>query len=1546
MAPIRSPGTNQRGGWRRSGMTLPGGPANKLGNRYEKWWTVSECVRMLHGDTEAIRIEPPGVEKAEFVVTVGSRQELHQAKRSHPNGKWSLAALASDGLLQAIGNALAGNDDRFVFVSGSDARELDELCEEACAAESDEEFERAFLAANKESKAWFEKLLHCYWKCAVPTAIERLRRIEVRTIDERGLEDNVRLGVRLLYLADSTQVLSELRAIVEDSVHRTITRQDLVEELSRRGYRMRRLSSPENAGVAVRKATEQHLDVARRRLIRRTPVPRAAAERLLSRLGETATDSVVTGKAGSGKTACVVEVTEALRERGLPVLTFRLDRLQLLSASTTADLGRLLDLEESPVLVLAAAAEAAGRPGVLIVDQLDAVSTMSGRSSGAFDIVEGLLQEARGTRARAVSEQAFPEDRDESRGTRARVMIHTVVVCRAFDWQHDHRLRQLAPPDSDAQVEVTEFTVDEAKSILTDAGFDPARFRERQLALLRLPQNLSLFLEAGFDTSRTPAFGTATELFERYWTEKRRAVEERVAPSPDQWKEVMETLCNEMASAQQLSAPRETLDDFTPAYVEQLASEGVLTFDGRRYGFGHESFFDYCFARVFFRRRESLVSFLKGSEQHLFRRAQVRQVLAYLRDADRARYVEEIRDLLLDEGIRAHIKDLAFAFLAEVTDPDEEEWAIRQQWIAPALKAIEEGTPNPDKLSEIAWGRFFGASSWFTATDRRGVIEDWLASGNDRFANVAVNYLGRHQRHSQDRVAALLEPYADHGGEWALRLRSLMERADLHTSRCFFDLFLRLVDNGTLDEVRGPNMFWSNLRALGKNRPEWIPEVMAHRFRWRLEVVRTGGGELRGRKFFRHDQSAAVLFNTSAKHAPAEFVKHVLPVVLEISDSTTLVGDTPPKRDAVLRFLTKTDHPRGEKACLLELAGALAALARDGTTDLRDVIPDLRRRGTHVANHLLLVLYTGGAACYADEAAALLCDEPWRFRCGFSDSPHWCAMEAIRAVVPHCTAESRERLERVILRYISPCERTREEYKQAGRARFALLSAIPSELRSAHANTHFEELERKFGEPEGKPREISASFIESPIEKTAADKMTDDQWLRAIKKYRSEDWERSSYGGITGGARQLAQVLENYVKEEPERFARLSLCFPADANPVYLERTLSSLQEAPIASDLKLQVCWKAFTESRGPCGRAITDVLGKIKDTLPDVAIRMLHQLATEHQDPISEAWQEDAGGDRTYYNGDIHTNGINTTRGSAADAIRDLILSDATYIERFRPTLDLMIRDRSAAVLSCVAGTLRAVACHDAALGISLFRNMDLSEDRLLATPHVCSFIHDHLRDGFAELRPIVEHMLRSSEPEACEAGARIACIAYLIHERAAGLVDDALRGGAPHRLGVAQVAAANIADPECRAWCEATLAALFDDDDSDVRHEAASCFRQLQGGALDTYEKLITAFCDSKAFEEDSFWILHTLEESLGRLPGMTCEICKKFLDRFADETRDIRTSRAGDTDIVAKLVFRTYQQHQNDEWTPQSLDLIDRLCLDRIHDAGREFERFER
>ena len=249
---------------------------------------------------------------------------------------------------------MAGNDDRFVFVSGSDARELAELCDAARDSESDAEFERHFLEADERRKR-FEKLRKC-WACDVPTARERLRRADVHTIDERELRDKVNWGVTALFLANPTAVVAELRGIAEDSVHCTISHQVLIEELTRRGFPLRRLRNTGHAVVAVQAATDRYLDIARRKLIQQTLVPQGAAGTLLSGLDCVAVDSVLTGRAGSGKTACVVEILDNLRDRGLPALAFRLDRVPLHSVSTTVDLGGELGLEESPALVLAAAA--------------------------------------------------------------------------------------------------------------------------------------------------------------------------------------------------------------------------------------------------------------------------------------------------------------------------------------------------------------------------------------------------------------------------------------------------------------------------------------------------------------------------------------------------------------------------------------------------------------------------------------------------------------------------------------------------------------------------------------------------------------------------------------------------------------------------------------------------------------------------------------------------------------------------------------------------------------------------------------------------------------------------------------------------------------------------------------------------------------------------------------------------------------------------------------------------------------------------------------
>ena len=1092
---------------------LPGGPAAKLGNRYEAWCAVAELVRLLDGKSDTLRIEVPGVDKAEFVVAAGTQREAHQVKRSHPEGKWRFAALCADGLIREIGEYLADDNSRFVFTSGSEARELLELVQAARSAESTEEFISKFLGETKRKNRF--GMLLAEWRCDAPTAIKRLRRIDLRTVDERELHEKVRWAARALSVADPERVLNELRAIVEDSVHCTITRPGLVKELTKRGYSLRRVNNPQDAALVIEDATNRYLTVVRRRLIQHVLVPRAASATLLSRLGTTASDCALTGKAGIGKTASVLEVAKGLHARGQPVLAFRLDRIPS-SVQTTTDLGRHLGLEESPALVLAAAAQAAERPGVLIVDQLDSVSTMSGRGSAAFDLVEQLIEEARGTWARTT--------------------IHTVVVCRSFDWKNDSRLRRLVPEDDD-RIDVTEFRSDEVEVILTREGFDPVLFRARQLELLRLPQNLSLFLDAGFDPSREPNFNTSTRLFGEYWTKKRTAAS---IGGADQWLPSIELMCDEMNATQQLSVPQERLDHIPRAYLDVLASEGVLIFDRRRYGFGHESFFDYCFARVFMNRPDSISTFLKASEQHLFRRAQVRQVLSYLRDADPQRYIRELRGLLSDQGIRLHIKDLALALLAEVADPTTEEWAIWKHWTAAALQGIESGVRSPEKLSVLAWRRFFGSASWFSDADRRGLIEGWLASINDGVVDMAMNYLSVHHPHAPDQVASLLEPYVERGGKWRHRLRSLMDKTQHHTSRPYFDLLLRLVDNGAFDDDSKSNddarSFTHMLYGVGENRPDWVPEAVAHRLRRQFMIIRTSGKDLSSSDLIGFDETAVRMIQSASERAPAEFLEHLLPVVFHISN-LSLIGDDPPKQDAFWHFLSKSEPRTGEQACFFGLASALKNLAETDWDTLLRVVSDLRCRDTYIANFLLQSAYRAAPVYFADEAVLILCHQPWRFQCGVSESPHWDAMMLIQDVIPHCSAPNKDKLESVIMDYVGPFERPTAQLKREGikyngigRTSFSLLSVIPKEMRSPHANRYFYELKRRFGAPDGEPTAVSGGFVRSPIAEIAAVKMTDDQWRRAIIKYAEGKPPYSWPDFLKGGAHELSQVLGEQAK--------------------------------------------------------------------------------------------------------------------------------------------------------------------------------------------------------------------------------------------------------------------------------------------------------------------------------------------------------------------------------------------------------------------------------
>jgi hypothetical protein len=840
-------------------VSLPGGPSDKLGNRYELWWTVVQVQNLLRGQWDSIRVEIPGDDKVEFVLIRDAVRSFHQAKRNAPDGKWTLAELASPtvAILQSIEDHLRTPDSRYVFVSSSDARELAELSDRARASVSPKEFSDIFTN-GKEQGQRFSRLQKYWSNCDLATARDYLRRIEVRVLDEVSLKEQALLGAQTLFLAPPANVCSEIRSLLTDSVHKTLTRAAIVEHLAKAGYSLRQIVSLDRAKLLVARVTRNYLSGTRSRLIQGTLVPREVTNQLLANIGTTGSDCVLTGRAGTGKTGCIAEFVQKLESDGVPVLAFRLDRVD--PVASTADLGSKLGLDESPALVLAAAAE--NFPAaVLVIDQLDAISTTSGRTTAFFDTVEALLNEAR--------------------GFRARMAIHVVVVCREFDWKNDHRLRKLLATGHN-HVALGDFTRDQVLTILGAAGHATDSMAPRKLDLLCLPQNLSLFLEASF-TSEIP-LNTTLDLYEQYWESKRRSVNERAAPTQDHWLAAIQTLVERMTESQQLSIRRESLDEFPSDYVEQMISEGVITLSGNRVGFGHESFFDYCFARHFVISSRSLVEFLLEHEQHLFRRAQVRQVLQYLHEDEPARFCKELDHLVRHQQIRVHLKDLALAVAASSTKISAPEWHLWFRLVDPHLDAVRNGLKS-DVLSTLAWKHFFASASLFEYGLQCGTAKAWIESENDSIADLGLSYLRMYEARFSSEVVALLKPFKGKA-TWRPRLLWFMHSVDLNGSRAMFDLFLSLIEDGTLDDARGVitinRTFWDLVAGVTDKSPERMCDILAAWLRRQLQLARETDASEHSISF-KGGQFADKPIARAARSAPEYYIKCVLPVVVSIS---------------------------------------------------------------------------------------------------------------------------------------------------------------------------------------------------------------------------------------------------------------------------------------------------------------------------------------------------------------------------------------------------------------------------------------------------------------------------------------------------------------------------------------------------------------------------------------------------------------------------------------------------------------------------------------
>jgi hypothetical protein len=1483
-------------------MARPGGAAGKLGDQYELSWAARHALKCLLEPGDSISLEefdPDLSRGSEFTYyPKHGPVSVHQTKRQMGSrNHWTVSALARARVFSDAAEHV-GSGREYHFISQTPCAQLKDLCHGARDAVNLEAMSPPLL--SQELYEAFREVADHFDGPA--QAWQTLRGCWFEVHDEDELRrTNELLASLLLDGASPEFIVSHLADRLITSMGRRMSQRELLALLGP-DISLRPVQARQSARDDVERTTRAWASTVTRDLLE-PAIARAEPAAIVGALTDQQV-ALVVAAAGGGKSAVLHQTVKTLVDREGEVLAFRLDHLDAFASTT--DLGRQLGFSTSPTVALAQAAD--GRDAYLVIDQLDAVSEASGRMPERFSVVAELVSEALSLKN-----------------------IRVIMACRQFDVDHDHRFRRLTARPDVRSVTVAELDVETIRSAVHDMGLDASSLTPSQLDVLRTPLHLVL-LQGIASQPGAIAFHSRGSLFEAFWDRKRSAARQR-HPGV-RFSDVLSRVATAASENQALWVDVDLLDaEDLIDDANVLISEQVLARDGYRVSFFHETFFDYAFARKWVQQGESLRDFLTAGEQELFRRAQVRQILQLLRERDPARFRAEVERTLLDPDIRFHIKETVIAVFGSLegpTAPGQEDLEVAHRVAA---------VPGP--VADRVWKQL-ARPGWFRLLKDQGEIARWLDAGDPVSADRALTCMTASVNSCPSEVtAALRERLTGSGFEsWVL---AVAFAADLPEQRAVFDLLLDMVRRISIDFPE--QEVWLAAHDLGERRPEWAIELIAARFINRPSLlVLQPGEEIATLKI--REYTASEVIGQAAANAPAQFAKVVVPFLLDVMAATAW----PPSGLDLAHdphFGLRSPGAQHDERSLGEAlyGAALNALQLVAGSDPAEFKPQLAALAAAPHDSAQFLLYralTAAAPNLSEEAAELILRGGPHLQCGYTADPHWATRDLVQAISPHVNDQTFVRLENLLRDLRNPYDTGR----WFGHTAFKFLSALDSRRLSNLGARRLEEYRRKFkvDEPSA-PRGAIGYVVGSPIDGDSARKMSDEHWMKAIEKHNRD----RELGADQGGATELAQVLRGQTSEHPGRFARLALALNADTHPAFFNCILDGLGSAstpdadlPLLFDAVRHIAGLNLQPTERWLGSALRNAYSQTPlDVVDLICDRALHSANPADDKPFFRRSDDPHPGLH------LHGNGMNTTRGSMADTLAELLDHDAdgTRTARIRPHLNKLAVDPIVSVRCCVANTLSAALAHDQNAVFEAFDLLIAAPDFLLASDPLRRLM---IRIGNLDpqvVEPVIHRMLASTDEDVRRAGGAFSAFAAIRWERP-HLLPQAMSLDAPVRHGAAQACAANAGlASDARVVFETLTGAMHDEDDG-VREAAAEFVRHINTERLQPFEPLVRELVASPAYPHASLFLFRALEKSVDEVDALVALIANRTLDDLERHEGDDRPRGLRDVRHITKLVFRGLAQARDPERTAALLNVLDRLLETNaygVEDALKGFDR---
>ncbi len=625
------------------------------------------------------------------------------------------------------------------------------------------------------------------------------------------------------------------------------------------------------------------------------------------------------------------------------------------------------------------------------------------------------------------------------------------------------------------------------------------------------------------------------------------------------------------------------------------------------------------------------------------------------------------------------------------------------------------------------------------------------------------------------------------------------------------------------------------------------------------------------------------------------------------------------------------------------MGSALAALAIADRARAATAFAQLRGQPYESAAFLLARGYAGNPAAFADEAADWLTATPGARHLGYNDSPAWITRQLVATITPNCSEGQFERLVDALMFYAPPYERTYQGLRARGITELCLLNGIDPARRTVHVERRLAELRRKFGHHDAaQPEGITGGTVRPPIPEDRARRMSDQQWLNAMRRHHRLD-TRWREGRLIGDAWSQAQVLETLTKEDPHRFAGLLLAIPPGTTEAYIGAILRGLATARLDSDLLLGVCRHARALGGSDTNRWLVRLVqAHAAGTVPDALVQVVADIAVGGGNPAVKESSE------TWNGGSIDDAAFNSTRGAAALALGDLLAEDPDRLPLAESALQQLVADAKPEVRVATIAALVPLLYAEPDQALALFHNASEGiSDGLLGSGYVERFLNQAIRRGrYPNVAAILRRMLSAADERTRKVAAHQLAIASYHVPGVDSDVDGVLEGGHDAVRKAVEVFADNVTYRPRRDRSMAVIAAALHDPAKAVRDAAKRGFYGLDTERLTDYAPIIAALARSPALADGAGAALHSLEASRQPLPPEVLDLCEAFVAEHQRDIGDIATRAAGEATYVVRLALRMHAQHTDPDLRRRCLDLIDQLVAFGAHEIERDLDTIER